>query len=102
MKHSLKVGDVLVYTWGYDQTNVDFFQVVKTTDKTVVVRELMQETRHEHYLMAGTALPKKGEFVGKPIRKTVKTGFSDKDILSFDHGIAHIWNGKPQNYSSYA
>lgn len=30
-----KVGDVYVNTWGYDQTNVDAYQVVRVTDKSM-------------------------------------------------------------------
>jgi len=37
----LKVGDVLEASWGYDQTNVDFFQVVALRGKTqCVIREI--------------------------------------------------------------
>lgn len=34
------VGDVLRSTWGYDQTNYDFYEVIKTTPKTVTLRKL--------------------------------------------------------------
>ena len=30
----LKVGDVLSSSWGYDQTNIDFYYVVRTTEKS--------------------------------------------------------------------
>jgi hypothetical protein len=36
-----KVGDILCSSWGYDQTNVDWYQVVETKGKnTVVVRRI--------------------------------------------------------------
>jgi hypothetical protein len=39
--HSLKVGDILDATWGYDQTNVTFYEVTKLIGSTMVtVREL--------------------------------------------------------------
>lgn len=34
------VGDILYSSWGYDQTNVDFFQVVSVTKASVRVREI--------------------------------------------------------------
>lgn len=34
------VGDVLRSAWGYDQTNYDFYEVIKTTPKTVTLRKL--------------------------------------------------------------
>jgi hypothetical protein len=38
--HPVAVGDIFRMSWGYDQTNVDYFQVVKTTPKGVYVREI--------------------------------------------------------------
>lgn len=35
-----QIGDVFYSSWGYDQTNVDFYEVVRKTDKTVFVREI--------------------------------------------------------------
>lgn len=34
--HTLKVGDILYASWGYDQTNIDFFKVVDLVGKTQV------------------------------------------------------------------
>ena len=43
--HGLKVGDVLVCSWGYDQTNIDFFLIVAATEKTIRIKECsMKET----------------------------------------------------------
>lgn len=33
--HDLKLGDILYASWGYDQTNIDYYKVVKTTKCTV-------------------------------------------------------------------
>jgi hypothetical protein len=41
--HSVKVGDVFGTSWGYEQTNREFFQVVEVKGKSVVIRELAQE-----------------------------------------------------------
>jgi len=34
--HTLEVGDILYASWGYDQTNIDFFKVVELVGKTQV------------------------------------------------------------------
>ena len=39
----IQVGDIFRMSWGYDQTNVDYFQVVRLTPKGVVVREIEHE-----------------------------------------------------------
>lgn len=33
----MKQGDIFVRSWGYDQTNVDFYEVVKVAAKTVTL-----------------------------------------------------------------
>lgn len=40
----IKVGDIFYSSWGYDQTNVDFYQVLDVSDKgTVSLREIGSE-----------------------------------------------------------
>jgi hypothetical protein len=43
-KPNYKKGDIFYASWGYDQTNVDFVQVIKTTAKTVTVKEIGQKS----------------------------------------------------------
>lgn len=40
MSHAIKVGDLFVRSWGYDQTNVDFYQVVRVSEKCYWVRKI--------------------------------------------------------------
>lgn len=35
-----RVGDILVSSWGYDQTNVDYYQVIAVTKASVRIREI--------------------------------------------------------------
>jgi len=42
MIKNIKVGDIFYRSWGYEQTNVDFYQVVRKTKSSVVVREVAQ------------------------------------------------------------
>ena len=66
---SLVVGDVLRASWGYDQTNIDFYQVVALIGAQMVeIRELAQE-REATEFMQGRCVPLVGQFVGEPMRK---------------------------------
>lgn len=38
-EHGVKVGDFFVSSWGYDQTNIDFYKVVAVTPKGVKVQQ---------------------------------------------------------------
>lgn len=45
---SVKVGDVFSMSWGYDQTNVDFFQVIARTGNSVRIRQVAPTLIHEN------------------------------------------------------
>lgn len=39
-----KVGDVVYNSWGYEQTNIEFYQVIKVGVKSIEVKELYKKT----------------------------------------------------------
>ena len=45
--HGFNVGDVLYASWGYDQTNLDFFQVVAATEHSIRVKEVSMKKASE-------------------------------------------------------
>lgn len=57
-----KVGDVFRSSWGYDQTNINYYQAIKATAKTVTVREIAQE-RIATGAMRGRCVPIVGHFL---------------------------------------
>jgi hypothetical protein len=71
--HTLKVGDVLRNSWGYDQTNIDYFEVTRVIGKSVEIRAIAQE-REETAHMQGKCVPVPGRYVGEPMRKLVQEG----------------------------
>lgn len=57
MRHPLKVGDILKMSWGYDQTNIDFFKVTKLCGTTMVElvpigSKVVREERGADYVVA--------------------------------------------------
>lgn len=73
-RHTLKVGDILSSSWGYDQTNTEFWQVTALIgDVMVELREIAQEREDTGYL-CGRCTPVPGSFIGKPLRKRVQEG----------------------------
>lgn len=45
-QYGVKVGDIFASNWGYEQTNVEHFQVVRTTKTGVYVREVAPQVVH--------------------------------------------------------
>lgn len=69
----LKVGDVLSASWGYDQTNIDYYQVTAVVGKRMVeICEIVSETQETGWLQ-GKCVPAVGNFAkdAKPMRKLV-------------------------------
>ena len=100
-KTSLKVGEILSYSWGYDQTNVSFYEVVavSATGKTVTVRKIAQDSVAEGAgYMSEYRVPVPGKFNDEPMRKPVREG----DRVPMKFGSASRWSGKPEYCSWYA
>lgn len=96
--HTFKVGDILVSSWGYDQTNIDFYEVLKVTKSTVSIRELQCDITVTGF-MCGNSVPLLGEYSsGEVIVKRPKDG----RVRLSSYAVARLWNGQPQRCSWYA
>ena len=102
--HTLKVGEILQSVWGFEQTNVQFFQVVKVTPKMVFVREIPSHESSNNGDMTGTVVPVKGAFASdKVLRRKVLFDWQDREkIYITDYSTASRWSGEPVRFSSYA
>ena len=63
-RRSLRVGDILYSSWGWEQTNIDFYQVIAIRGSAVDLRQLDQRTTEDGY-MCGTTVPLPDVFKGK-------------------------------------
>jgi len=67
MAETIDVGTILYYSWGYDQTNPEYWEVVeKPSPKTVILRKLCTETVEGSEVSHGMACevrPIPGEYV---------------------------------------
>lgn len=100
-KHGLKPDDILNTCWGYDQTNVDFYQVINVkSDKTVVIRKIGQDhvNREGFSSMSSFVTPCLNDFIGPAMLKRV----SIYGIKIHGSATATKWGGKPQYVSWYA
>jgi len=71
--HSLVLGDVLRASWGYDQTNIDYYEVTKVVGKRMVeIREIAQEREDSQQWATGKCVPVPGKFISQPMRKAAR------------------------------
>lgn len=102
--HDLNVGDILYSSWGYEQSNVDFYEVVRVpSGRSAVVRKIEQNITSGLGYMSGMAMPKPGMFVATAkefIRRAAGRHCLNGGNLTF--GYLQKWDGKPKLVSSYA
>lgn len=101
--HTLKPGDILCSSWGYDQTNVDFYKVKKLIGKSMVelvrVGSSTVEGSEYSHGMACEVVAVPGAEIGSPFKKKAQSNNS-VSMSSFD--TARLWDGKPMYKSWYA
>ena len=125
VKVTPKVGDILYSSWGYDQTNIEFFKVVKVSEFSVWIQQvgtkILEVTgwAHENVVPADSpqyqvrnwdnvedAFGNVNPYITKtyPINRHKIKHFTWKDeesyyvtLNSFSH--ASLWDGKPKNQS---
>ena len=74
--YGVKVGDLFYSSWGYEQTNVDFFQVVELVGKTSVrVREvnppIVEDKTYQHGMAADRVYQTSGCGILEPAKSSV-------------------------------
>lgn len=94
-RHSLQVGDILVSTWGYDQTNVNFYEVVAAGDKEVTIREIGQKVVRDDGYGSELVEPTPGRYVGAPMRKRPSGSGGHTYVRLTSFSSARKWEGKP-------
>lgn len=100
--HSLKGGDILYSSWGYEQTNVDFYKVVGLYGKNTVA---LVKIAAEHVEGSGEANGMADHVVPVPtceIGEEFKRKASAHNSLRIDNVCrAYPWDGNPVYRSWY-
>lgn len=105
--HNIKIGDIFRSTWGYDQTNVEFWECVSVSGALITVREIAQQREYTES-MSGNCLPIPGKFIGAEKKCRVQYGTRIKvsdcahaSLLDFTE-IAGMKIFKSTGFSCYA
>jgi len=102
--HDIPIGAIFNFSWGYEQTNQNFYQVVSVTKCTVDVREIGSELVDgmDTGPMAGHVVAVPDSFIGEPQRKRVQFTPDGRPYLSMaSYGWCDLWDGKPEYCSWY-
>lgn len=75
-KTSLKVGDIMHGSWGYDMTINEFYQIVEIKNKTIILRKIGMERKASGYYYEDVK-PAANCFIGEPIKRILQVYFYD-------------------------
>lgn len=113
--HKLVVGSILKASWGYEQTNVDYYEVVALVGKrSVDIRPIgsgnVASPDEEMHGDRGYCVPVPGNFTGEKIRKQVSvsgdsvrmTSYSSASLVLPIEGLGGIVVYPRAYWSSYA
>lgn len=97
-----KVGDILYSSWGYDQTNIDFYEVRRVMGSMIVIQELENKiVRNDgpmHYVV-----PITGQYKGAPLRRKFGPRWNGKGYAVSVHSSASasLWDGTPKGETGW-
>ena len=102
--HTLGKGLILYTSWGYDQTNTEFYQVIDVPSACYVV---LQEVgaplvRGEESFMSGNRFPDPEIKKGEPFRRKVDMTGGKPSVKIDNVCSAWVWDGKERGVSWYA
>ncbi len=102
---NILIGDIYVSSWGYDQTNVDFYQVInKPSPHFAVLAKIAHETvPGSEKNMSCYVTPIKDSYSSdNSVRKKVVRYGKSQCVNIDDTRLARLWDGKPEYKSWYA
>lgn len=98
--HTFKVDDIITNSWGYDQTNVDCYQITRVSEHFVWLKPIASELVPDEGCgpMSGRVVPNPGAFLDKPEEQHKATGA----YVCFKYGSGSKWDGRSLYCSWYA
>ena len=106
-EHNYSIGDILYSSWGYDQTNIDFYEVVGITAKSVKIRRLHTmnpplRTSVEVNSFTERVEPVPGDFASEPMTKRVRPGNDGRGSVKISsYAYAYYWDGSPKYQTAW-
>jgi len=99
-----KPGDIFVCSWGYEQTNIDFYQLIEIHGKTGIFIEIgckfvENRERNGYHDMSAHVVADPSSKIGDIFRKQILPG---ERINLASYKYCHKWDGREEYCSWYA
>jgi len=91
-------GAILYSSWGYDQTNVDFYIILERVNNTVTLQQIGEIRQYDHS-DSGKVSPDASKTFGEPFKRRInKYGYINLNSYSY----CKLYDGNPKYFSTYA
>lgn len=107
--HGFFEGQMFYTSWGYDQTNIDYYQIVAFKGKSAIIRKIAARTIQSTGWASAEVAPVKDAFIGEPMVKRITPSVSYNGSISFhilmDSVAGHLMpvrDGETHHESWYA
>lgn len=87
--HGLVGGEVLRTSWGYEQTNVEYYEVVGVRGQMIELREIAQTRTEEGYL-CGKTQPVPGAYIGEAFSRRVSMSGGSPSVKIHQSATAYL------------
>ena len=104
MPEPYEVGSVLYSSWGYEQTDIDFYLVIARKGDWVTVQPMNKVKTYNGH-MSGTCVPAEVVEIAKPMRRRLR--MDDRGVCygckgPDSYNSLRAWDGTPRYFSEYA
>lgn len=100
-KPKVNVGDIFVCSWGYDQTNIDYYKVLEVKNKSVVIVSIGQTRTYTGH-MQGECTPVPNVVIGEPKTKRVNACGDSVSLKMTSFSWAYPWDGEVDHFTEWA
>ncbi len=108
-KLNIKVGDIFYTSWGYGQTNIDFYKVLEVRGRAITFVQIGYDRRDaiENCFEQYKVTPDPNNEIGKPFKKIVQVTYSrysktvGHHITLTSYANMYEWGGEALHMTNY-
>lgn len=99
-KQYFKPGAILYSSWGYEQTNIDFYIILERKNDFVKIQQIAKnKTYDRNFNDRGNCTADPSNLIGEPFKKKISK-YASINLTSYSGAL--LWDGQPLGWSSYA
>lgn len=101
-KNPYQIGEIFYDSWGYEQTNIDFYQIIGIKNKSVIFQKIAQNVvPNSEGFMSEYVTPAIDTFIGEEFTKQVKLNVNYDGKQSYYCGFTKYDMGEKGLYQSH-